>query len=1039
MKRCKSCGQILAQSIKTCPACGSTQVAGITAIDDYRITSIIHEGQSSLVCRALKPGHKKPVTIRLFTDRSGVDTVIAHRLENELETLAKLPEDLFVQHYAIRKSSRGFWYRVSEWVDADNWSSIFVSGRLKDQRRMVTLFYNIASALNYLHAHSHFMPFLILDDILLPRDRAGSMAVKINYKLSRFLNPGAGASHHGPMLNKLLECHPDIRNERAIDFKTGIWSLGKIYVELLTADPNITRFSSKLDEMIGLDSDLTVLIKVMLSRDPDLRPVSMAKVVETLARILEKLPSAPIQLSKKSPSKKQIKQIREIAWLRRTVMMLLIIIVGIVAANTYIRISRPPDREGAGLMKLIESHTRSVGFLVVEYWIRHKNKIIYRNKVEGTAFLVDEQGYLFTNRHVACPWLDDTTVFRIKDSLSEDLDLNHRMFLWFEGAKAFNRFPRMDESQDLADAYYLPDAFSSGGKSNLRVVGVPRGTTSFQTRLHPPFQNDFAVLKIDILPKNISPLPLAAHQVPGDIRRLSPVIIMGFPLGSRTQEERINASITQGHVRRTSRKIIQVDSSIYRGNSGGPAVDDQGRIIGIATGVVTDETRIIQRLRLPLLTPLSDFGLVLHIAEPARFMESLKAGNPKWDGSLDLTLEKKLNQVVELADAQDYDGAARMTRKFLKTGRDPALIFTAAVMDFCAHDLDAAREGFTRLLSIEADNSTSRLMLLIIDRLTGKDKSRHLTRELFSMAWDHPDEYMGYLAGLLDDTSLSIQEIPGYENRYEHSWQTFIQGLRHEIRNALAMAMAAYREVVFKAGANNHLYFTAFSRLNRLLDQQGAFTQNKAEHESEKTGLWARAKQMRTKAKADYDRAVGLIQKLEFEKIPRPEKSAAYDALLEFAPANRTIIGRAAFFHAQGSEWEEAISYIDRYFSTPVRETALGLSLGLLKGQSLKMIGKNHEARFYLEKFQNQIHTPWYRIIIKRLLAGSEQKHLVKLAANKPTRLVVLHTALGLEAEAKKEKKKAEYHYREALGTCLATWSEYDLARARLMNFRKVN
>ncbi len=73
MKRCESCGQIVAQSISTCPACGSQLVAGMTSIDDYRIQRIIHEGRSSLVCRAIKEGHKKPVTIRLFTDQSGVD------------------------------------------------------------------------------------------------------------------------------------------------------------------------------------------------------------------------------------------------------------------------------------------------------------------------------------------------------------------------------------------------------------------------------------------------------------------------------------------------------------------------------------------------------------------------------------------------------------------------------------------------------------------------------------------------------------------------------------------------------------------------------------------------------------------------------------------------------------------------------------------------------------------------------------------------------------------------------------------------------
>ncbi len=39
MKQCTSCGQIIAQKITTCPACGSHLVAGMKSIDDYKIKS----------------------------------------------------------------------------------------------------------------------------------------------------------------------------------------------------------------------------------------------------------------------------------------------------------------------------------------------------------------------------------------------------------------------------------------------------------------------------------------------------------------------------------------------------------------------------------------------------------------------------------------------------------------------------------------------------------------------------------------------------------------------------------------------------------------------------------------------------------------------------------------------------------------------------------------------------------------------------------------------------------------------------------------
>jgi S1-C subfamily serine protease len=1029
MKRCESCGQIVAQRITTCPACGSRLVAGMTSVDDYNIQHIIHEGRSSLVCRAVKEGHKKPVTIRLFTDQSGVDETIANRLEKELETLAKLPEDLFVQHYAIRQSDKGHWYRVSEWVDADNWGSIFVSGILNDQRRMVTLFYNIASALDLLHQHDHFMPYLILDDILLPKNRTRNLSVKINYKLSRFLN--ARATHHGPMLKKLLEHHPDIVNDRAIDFRTGIWSLGKIFIELLTADHNLTDFSAKVDQLEGLDPELAVLIKVMLSDDPDLRPQSMDKVTSALSRILNRLPPKPIYAA---TYKRKPKLIKEITWFKRVVMIMLLIIIGIVSANTFVYFNRDPEQGDAGFTRFLESHTRSVGFLMVEYWLAHKNQVIYKNKVEGTAFLVDDQGYMLTNRHVACPWLEDSTLFQIRNRLREtELEFGHRMFLWFEGTKAFNRLQGLGQSPDLADAYYLEGAFRSTGKSKLRVVGVPRGLHQAGDRLHLPFQQDFAVLKIDTLPEGIIPLPLETRQDPVDIKRLSPVIIMGFPLGSRTQDERINPSITRGHVRRTSKELIQVDSSIYKGNSGGPAVNAQGRVIGIASGVITDQPSG----QIPLRTPLSDFGLVLPISKPADFVESLKEGKPKWNGQLDFTLEKKLNQVLGLADAHDYKGASELAHDLLRNSQDPALVFTAALLDFCNNDLEASRKLFTRLISIEGENMVARLMLYIIDWLSDERQSRTLTRDLFTISWQHSDEFSGYMAQILKAGRRMDPSFVDYENQAEKAWRSFVEGLILEKNNELAQAMALYKEVVYTAGANDHLYFMAFSRLNRLLDQKLAFAEDKKEHSRNQKDLWEQALKNKTKAKEEYNKAVALIQEFEAHATPHERKVAAYQQLRELAPDNRTILGRVAFYHANQSEWELSLSFIDQYFETKARETSLSLSLGLLKGQILKLTGNTGASRKQLSSFQKQTKNPWYGIITKQLLTGPNEADLTKLAANSPAKLITLHTALGLDAEGNKNRETAAHHYREALGTYLDSWNEYDLARARLIRFRQ--
>ena len=114
MKLCQNCGQLLSEEIITCPSCGSEVVEGMRYIDDYRIEQILHEGYSSILCRGRKEGMEEPVMIRIFTPQSGVNERIAERLKQELDELKTLPEEYFVRHLDIRRSSDGLWYRVSE-------------------------------------------------------------------------------------------------------------------------------------------------------------------------------------------------------------------------------------------------------------------------------------------------------------------------------------------------------------------------------------------------------------------------------------------------------------------------------------------------------------------------------------------------------------------------------------------------------------------------------------------------------------------------------------------------------------------------------------------------------------------------------------------------------------------------------------------------------------------------------------------------------------------------------------------------------------
>ena len=147
----------------------------------------------------------------------------------------------------------------------------------------------------------------------------------------------------------------------------------------------------------------------------------------------------------------------------------------------------------------------------------------------GTGFVVDKEGYILTNAHV------------------------------------------VDESGQRASSVTV--VFNKGGSETQRVAGQLVGVD---------VGSDVAVIKVDPSKVDLNPLPL------GDSDKVvvgESVVAIGNPLG-------YDFSITSGIVSATGRSLqapngqtipngIQTDAAINQGNSGGPLIDNSGKVIGI--------------------------------------------------------------------------------------------------------------------------------------------------------------------------------------------------------------------------------------------------------------------------------------------------------------------------------------------------------------------------------------------------------------------------------------------------------------------------
>jgi S1-C subfamily serine protease len=97
--------------------------------------------------------------------------------------------------------------------------------------------------------------------------------------------------------------------------------------------------------------------------------------------------------------------------------------------------------------------------------------------------------------------------------------------------------------------------------------------------------NDLAILKIEPFPDmpNLGGIDL---DLPAPDRGTD-VFVLGFPLGTsalQPDDEVVVASTFRGILSRSVGDFLQVDAAVHPGNSGGPVIDRDGRVIGVVVG-----------------------------------------------------------------------------------------------------------------------------------------------------------------------------------------------------------------------------------------------------------------------------------------------------------------------------------------------------------------------------------------------------------------------------------------------------------------------
>ena len=175
---------------------------------------------------------------------------------------------------------------------------------------------------------------------------------------------------------------------------------------------------------------------------------------------------------------------------------------------------------------------------------------------------------------------------------------------------------------------------------------------------------------------------------------------------------------------------------------------------------------------------------------------------------------------------------------------------------------------------------------------------------------------------------------------------------------------------------------------------------------------------------------------------PVTDPAARRDILVQIhdlQPESRKLLAYASYYSAMASDWPQSLKLADQFLEVPGREEPLRLGLTLLTATVLQHSSQEDESRTRLADYCSETTTVWYRQICESLLDQRSEEDLIEKAGTIPEKVLTAHTALGFQAEAEGDIEGALAHYREALGSYLDNWIEFELARQRYIILRQQN
>jgi putative serine protease PepD len=238
-------------------------------------------------------------------------------------------------------------------------------------------------------------------------------------------------------------------------------------------------------------------------------------------------------------------------------------------------------------------------------------------------------------------------------------------------------------------------------------------------------ETDVAVLKLDTVPEDLTPLPIGASD---DLFVGDPVMALGNPLGladtvttgivsalNRPVSTENIGDVSEQEVAMTITNAIQTDAAINPGNSGGPLVDAAGQVIGINTAIaaIPNESGQAGSIGLGFAIPANTAMMIAEQLQDGGPVEHAFVGVTTTDGSADDGSAGYRGAEVVAVEPGSPAAEAGLEEGDLVIGVDDTPVGGAGALTGVVRGLEV---GSTHQLEVVRDGSVQTIEITLVAR-----------------------------------------------------------------------------------------------------------------------------------------------------------------------------------------------------------------------------------------------------------------------------------------------------------------------------------